>query len=328
MKLRKQRVGTGRSAARWLSGILLCALLLPAAWSQADSVTRIRFVSSQKSGPYMEFIEQLVRDLGTGNGLRVSAEVLTPDDLEDRPGDAQGVGLVVAVGTRAALALGRHPPRVPVLHALIPAPTFERLLREERLACAPRRCGAVYVNQPLERMIRVARAAFPDMRRLGVVLGPTSRGQLRALVRVAGRHGFVIETAQVEAPGDLQAALDGVLAKSEALFALPDPLVYNSRTAKSILLTTYRHKVPMIAYSKSYLKAGATLAVYSTPAQLARQAAAMIRRYLRSRPRRLTERAWPLYYSIRINQYVARSLGLDIVYTPQLVELMKEGGDE
>ena len=40
------------------------------------------------------------------------------------------------------------------------------------------------------------------------------------------------------------------------------------RLHQPLLLTTYRAGVPIVAYSESYLQAGAVVALYSTPPQI------------------------------------------------------------
>ena len=67
-----------------------------------------------------------------------------------------------------------------------------------------------------------------------------------------------------------------MLNDSDVLIALPDPIVFNLRTTRNILLSTYRKRVPVIGFSKSYVKAGALAAIYSTPEFIGKQTGEII----------------------------------------------------
>ncbi|HUY02335.1 MAG TPA: ABC transporter substrate binding protein, partial [Rhodocyclaceae bacterium] len=104
----------------------------------------------------------------------------------------------------------------------------------------------------------------------------------------------------------LARALDG----ADALLAVADPLVYNGNTIENILLASFRAGVPLVAFSPAYVRAGALLGLYSTPAQIGTQAGKMARAVLQGRP--LPPPQYPTEFTVEINRHVARSLGLDL----------------
>jgi ABC-type uncharacterized transport system substrate-binding protein len=73
-------------------------------------------------------------------------------------------------------------------------------------------------------------------------------------------------------------------------------------------LTTYRARIPLVAFSPAYVKAGAVLAVYSTPAQVARRAVEMLRQWQSGRG--LPSPQNPREFEVVVNERVAASLGL------------------
>ena len=105
-------------------------------------------------------------------------------------------------------------------------------------------------------------------------------------------------------------ALSDLLDESEVLFVLPDATVYNSDTIRNILLETYRKQVPMVGLSPGYVRAGALCAVYSTPQQIAKQAADAIEQFATSG--KLPASQYPTDFDVSVNTQVARSLGLVI----------------
>ena len=176
--------------------------------------------------------------------------------------------------------------------------------------------AALYLDQPLARRLALLRLAVPQLRRFGVVLGPESRSAEAALRQMAAaqRISFNIETIHDESQliGSLHRALNG----ADALFALPDTLVFNRHTAENILLTSYRLGKPVIGYSRAYVLAGALLAVYSTPAQIGRQIGETLRALPPSGA--LPPSQHPRYFEVEVNEHVARSFGLHLESGPEL----------
>ena len=100
-------------------------------------------------------------------------------------------------------------------------------------------------------------------------------------------------------------------------------MVVSRDTAQSLLLTTYRANIPVIAFSHAYVRAGALAAVYSTPEQIGQQTGEAILRLNQSGSWNLPKPQYPKYFSVSVNSQVARSLGLEIESEQVLVEKLK-----
>jgi ABC-type uncharacterized transport system substrate-binding protein len=77
------------------------------------------------------------------------------------------------------------------------------------------------------------------------------------------------------------------------------------------LLTSFRAKVPLVAFSPAYVKAGALMALHVTPTQVGRQAASLFRGVVQGKGLP----AQPVYsseFSVAVNEHVARSLELTL----------------
>eukprot|EP01032_Pedospumella_encystans_P026470 gene26469-29906_t len=126
------------------------------------------------------------------------------------------------------------------------------------------------------------------------------------------------------APSTLFTGLKTVLDDADVLLAVADPQVYNSATISNILLATYRARVPVVAFSPAYVKAGALLALYSTPRQIGVQAGALARGVLQGGP--VPASQYPQEFSVAVNEHVARSLGLtldEVALNERMVKLEK-----
>ncbi|MDD2919601.1 ABC transporter substrate binding protein [Rhodoferax sp.] len=297
---------------RWhvfLIGLTL-SLLSWLAQAQAPGV-RVAIVSSQTSAPYMDAAQALIRQLESQGVPRSSIQLYNPADLANMPEASLTTPKVwVALGTQASAAMGKSSLKAPVLSALVPRSGFERVLRETGRKLSPQ-FNAVYLDQPLQRQMALIRLALPRARHVGVLLGPDSWFRASALLAAAGANGLALRVARVEDDSVLFSALQSVLEDSSVLLAQADPLVFNGNSIQNILLTTIRANVPMVAFSPAYVRAGALLALYSTPVQAGTQAAHWVLEVLamRSLPEQAVE---PDDFEISVNEQVARVFGLSL----------------
>lgn len=199
--------------------------------------------------------------------------------------------------------------RVPVLATLLPRAAFDA--RQTGGARPLRVVSAVVLDQPLGRQMALIKRALPDRRLVAVLPGPQTRPLLGTLEReAAARDLRLVATPPVNTSDDIYPSLKEALANADVLLAQPDPLIYNGASLQNILLTSYRARVPLVAFSSAYVKAGALIAVYSTPAQVARHAAGMARGWLAGRG--LPPVQSPQEFAVAVNPRVAASLGLQL----------------
>jgi ABC-type uncharacterized transport system substrate-binding protein len=81
---------------------------------------------------------------------------------------------------------------------------------------------------------------------------------------------------------------------------------------KNILLSSYRQRIPVIGFSKSFVGAGALAAAYSTPDQIAQQLISIITNLLKPDRTPVGDNVYPEDFSVSTNKQVAKSLDLQI----------------
>ena len=297
---------------RWqilLLGLALSVLCWQAR-AQAPGV-RVAVVSSQLSVPHMDAAQALIRQLESRGVPRSSIQIYNPADVASIPEATQTtIKVWVALGTQAAMVLGKSRLKAPALGALVPRAAFERVLRATGHQLSPQ-FNVVYLDQPLSRQMALIRLALPESNRVGVLLGPDAWHRNASLRDAASANGLALRATQVDDDDALFAALQSVLEDSDVLLAQADPLVFNSHSIQNILLTTIRANVPLIAFSPAYVRAGALLALYSTPTQAGAQAAHWVLEVLAGRqlPAQPLE---PDDFEISVNDQVARVLALTL----------------
>jgi ABC-type uncharacterized transport system substrate-binding protein len=185
--------------------------------------------------------------------------------------------------------------------------------------------SAVWLDQPASRQIALVRGALSGRNRIGVLFGLESRLVEFEFERaVNSAKDMTLTSGHINATDQLPSALQRVTEEADVLVALPDPMVFNGATIQNILTAAYRRRIPLVGFSPAYIKAGALLALYSTPAQVGAQAGEIARGVLSGRP--LPPAQGPRRFTVEVNTNVARSLGLqlDVADAPRLAEQIRQ----
>ena len=215
--------------------------------------------------------------------------------------------VVVALGMNAALSALRQTDAA-VLATLLSRRDAERVLSE----FGTQRVAAVVLDQPVERRLQLLEQLMPGVESVVVLLGrgtESHRGEIEDAIRKAG---LTPRIAVISEPSEIVGKLEALLDSQSALLTVPDPAVYNRDTVMGILLTTYRHRRPVIGFTAAYVRAGAVAAVYSEPQDIAIQVMQLLTTggSLADFPRGILA---PSRFRVAINDRVSRSLGLPVV---------------
>jgi ABC-type uncharacterized transport system substrate-binding protein len=212
-----------------------------------------------------------------------------------------------------------------VLSLLIPRQAFESL-GPRADARAARHLSAVFIDQPLSRQLDLVRIALPNRKRVGVVLGTASgaiRGELQERAR---ERDLTLELVEIGDSSGVYNGLQQILPGSDLLLAIADPVVFNASTVYGLLLTSYRAQVPVIGFSEGLVKAGALLGLFSSARQVGKQGGEIATRLLTGEAG-LPPPQYPRYFTVRVNQSVARSLGIAIAEEATLATQLGRTGD-
>ena len=300
---------------RFLLRAVSVAFVLMCCAAHTAMAASIIVVTGEQEGAHQEAMAALVEALGPEFG---------PGDIEVRDtGKLEGIGLgearvIVTIGTQAAKAVAARRTTAAVLHTLLPRETFEALAAPPNGA----KPSAIYLDQPEQRLLALLATALPGQSRIALLSGPSSEQRIKRMTTAAGEVRLQVAVERVEHERDIYPALERLLRDSPILVAQPDSLVFNSYTIQNILLTSYRNRAPLIGFSPAYVRAGALLALYSTPAQIGRQAAAAARATLAGRG--LPPPQGPREFEVASNPVVARALGIVLPSPEEITARLRE----
>jgi ABC-type uncharacterized transport system substrate-binding protein len=291
---------------------LLCwsAILGP----QQANAGEVLIVNSSQLQPYLQAIDgvnqvlQRVSYQGVKTIHRAETEIVSAGAIQSDPTffnrkiEQGQVRVVVAVGSKAlAAASGLE---VPVIALLTPNP-------EKQPAAAGRIYQVPLMAPPAEQLAAI-HAALPRIGRVGIIYDPQHSAALVDSFRAAaGQQGLSIVARELSEAKLLSHVLAGLQGEVEALLLVPDPTVISPITLDIFALFSLAEQVPVIAFAAQYLKHGAALAVYLTPAAMGEAAGRLAQQLLMAGPDGTVEGAQPTV-EIKINQDVAEKLGLNL----------------
>ena len=286
--------------------LLSSAIALLSTLAQAETLN-VRLLMSDSTPPYQQFSTALSQVLAAN---KVDVTVMESQAGTPQSGEGANAGLVVAVGMKAMeLAIAKFD--APVLGVMIPRMGYEALLEKGASQKRSKATSAIYLDQPWDRRLSFIQAALPKHKTVGLLYSSDTHILLPRLPR-----GMSLNAQSTRSAENFFATLESVLNSSDVLLVIPDSEIYSSSNMRNILLTSYRHQVPLIGISQAYVNAGALGAIFSIPEQLAEQTVEMIVSFARNR--RLPEPQYPKLYTISLNQQVARSLGI-VLDSPEAI---------
>ena len=311
------RPGGWGQAVWWLVFWLWSGTCPPALAGQS-----VTLLLSEQGGIYEEAAQALSLELERDAGQWT---VRSRDVDTTSPADGTQGGIVVAIGLRALeYALSARDER-PLLALLVPRSTFEMLMSERAQTGRRRPVSALFLDQPFTRQLRLIRLALPQAGRVGVLVGPATEGQVDGLKKAGVEVGLDVDIRSIQEPEQLFSSLDALGREVDVLLMLPDPMVVNRQTLRSLLLRTYRKRLPVVAYSAGLVQAGALLGVYASPAQLGTEAGKWLRVISWNAAKPVTVKE-PESFSVDVNLSVARSLELRLPSSEELAARLATGG--
>ncbi len=173
------------------------------------------------------------------------------------------------------------------------------------------------------KQFALARLLDTNWKTVSVILSSPNEFLTKRLESCAAENKLILKTIILNRFINIIDALNTSLLNSDVLLALPDPSIYNAKTIKSILLTSYRHRVPIIGFSKNFVRAGALAAINSSEKQLGKQIAELIQQHYNNQ-NIIDHHLYPKYFDVITNKNVAKSLGITLPDSKLLTEKLKQ----
>ncbi|MCG6577913.1 ABC transporter substrate-binding protein [Pseudomonas sp. AF32] len=303
----------GRSPTRPFSGRLPLALcLVLAGWLAVIEARAAEILlTGAQDSPGVQSFTQALKALRPEDTVRFTplANLPAPDKL---PADTRLVLLdLPSLDWRLQAHQG---PATLVLR-------ISRLQARDRLGeTTPPHLSLLWSDPPVARQLRLIRSVLPQVRRVGVLYDGHSEFLLKEIRQVAAPLGLEIVTERWDDTNDSR-PLQDLLGQSDVLLGLDDPDLYNPKTVKNLLLSSYARQRALIGPSAAFVKAGSLASTYSDQEDWLAILDELLDRPASSWPRTL----YPPRFKVLSNRQVARSLGIEPIDTESVASQLAEG---
>lgn len=291
---------------KWLA---VCLLIVPALSFAQENIL---VVMSGSENIYESFYVRLK------NKLENKASVSKIEIADHSSEIVNKYNYVITVGQKAANLIKLTKPETTVIHALI----ADYDVKDKDISCNNKSCYKVFINQPVSRYIDIFKIVFPENKNLVYATSENTSGRNQKIRSAAKRAGLKYKEIAINEDSNISRLLLNRLDNNDVLLALSDPSIYNSDSAKSVILSAYHKNVPIIAYSKSFSQAGALLSLYSSINNVADKTAYLTNEIISNGHQTMKEH-YPDDFSIEINSAVAKSFNIKIDSAETIKRKMK-----
>jgi putative ABC transport system substrate-binding protein len=182
--------------------------------------------------------------------LQGDAQKVAPAMLKAKRDGAALVFTMGLVATQAALAENSD---IPVVAGLI--------LSADSLKKRANATGVV-LEMPMKLQFEWIQRLMPSDTTVGVLYNPAENQQKVEEAEGAARGmGLKLVAFQVDTAQSLPNVLETVAKRVDVLWAIPDSVVVSPETAKTLLVYSFRNRIPFIGLSSAWVKAGALFAL-------------------------------------------------------------------
>jgi len=299
----------------------LCPFIFSTSLHAEPADKKILIVSKKTQGYSLQLIDNLQNSLIAG-GYQSQRLILTSENkigalelLKIKKQD-----LVISIGSQSTQLLLDEKIETPILSALIPRHIYLSLKKSHP---DKKNWSSLLINQPIDRQFHLITAILGKHKDTAVLLGPYTKDLNKKLNKASDKASHKINIKEIKSSDQLTGSLDSLNHSVDVLLTLPDPVVYNKNTIREILLSAYRNKLPIIGFSRSYVKAGAIAAIYSKPEQISHQINNIVNDYFKTN-RFQNKKYYPAEFSVALNKNIARSLGIKLASENAIIEQIKK----
>ena len=280
---------------------LLAGLLWAAPLASADK-PRILVVTSLAVLAYRDALQGFTKAIQAGPGELFTVDLSDGDQQKKLPALIAGIKprVAVAIGSQAAELLAGAP--VAVIATMV-------LDSERRSDSGGNLVATLTLEVSLSTVLLEAKRVVPGAARVGILRDPAHGGPSQAeLSAQAKRQGFTLEFANSSGPQRLLDSFVSLSNRVDFVWCPPDSTLFNPTTVQPLVMASLRHRLPLIGFSESFVRAGAAVGVYPDFQDIGAQTAVLAQRVLASQP--AAPRETPRTVKVAVNQRIMRLLGI------------------
>ncbi len=270
---------------------------------------QITVLADLNRGPYKAALEGFKRYLEE-RGAKATYRIV---DTERAAANADGI-LNGAGGGRPDLcfSLGSNATRVAIRESN-GIPVVGGMVLDHGLLARAEHASGVTMQFPVHDQLQWVKRVLPESGTIGVIYSTAeNQSKVDAAAIAAEEMGLKIDAQKVSSPKDLPRALRLLSRSADVMWGLEDEIVLTPRTAKNILLFSFRHRIPLVGISENWVKAGALYSLGWDYVDLGRQCGEVALKVLNGTPIASIPPEGPRITTHFLNTKTARHMRIDV----------------
>jgi putative ABC transport system substrate-binding protein len=184
--------------------------------------------------------------------------------------------IILALGTRAIEQAQLSFPDIALVTSMV---------LKDNVTRPPEQYRAILLQIPAAVQLQWLVKFLPAVRKVGILYDPDRSSDLiSAFQEASAGTGIDIVPVKISSVAQLKEGLQYISKQADVLLAVPDATVYSGKTAKEVLLFSYRNSIPFIGLSSTWVEAGALYALEVNYIDIGKQCAESARQMLAGAP--------------------------------------------
>ena len=288
---------------------LLSNFVLPFVFAQSSQIAIVKSRSVEPYEKAAQGIQHQLKEEGFDAHFEfynIEGDIQKGKEISQKIQE-KNTALVFTIGTEAFQSVSGHLNQIPLVTAMLVNPEGDEI-------GSPNQSNlyGAYLKVPYVKHFQLLKKLAPDLSPVTIIyIKSEDQKSIAEAKAAAAQETLTVIPVPIESIQEFSAALDRASRESKALIMILNKELYNSTTAKELLLFSARNKFPIIAFAPNYVKSGALLSFSSDFFENGRSAAKLGASLLRSEPVKEhfipTEKVWVAWH-----HGVAETFGIDI----------------
>ena len=178
--------------------------------------------------------------------------------------------LIYAIGDRSAALLAEKTKNIPIIFSMILNYKNPKLRLAEN-----KNVAGISLEVPAEITFMQLQLLVPTIKKVGIFYSERSKEIVDNIVARQAEFGLEIIAYEIKKDGAIEKAFRDIRKRVEAIYMVADPVIYTKDNTILLINECKKAKIPFIAYSDAFVKAGALMSVSPSYSTIGSQAASL-----------------------------------------------------
>jgi len=144
------------------------------------------------------------------------------------------------------------------IHSTKTIPIVFSMVSNKQIFSQAKNVTGIGLRYPISTQFKWLKEILPNYTRVAIIYNTKENSNaIKKAKDIALNLGLDLIPIIVDKPQQLPSALDQLENNIQVLLSIPDKVVMSPKTAKMILLSSFKHRVPLIGLSDNWVKSGA-----------------------------------------------------------------------